>query len=115
MFHDQFVAECDAAPAGARIGYYRGSLMRDRVWGPRFLEVEALARAVWQAMEEGKVMLVQRKVLGTYEYTAIKLPAPYKPVEWEGCYAPPTKKHVKPVAPRKQADPKAPAIAAKAA
>lgn len=87
MKRDEFERLCDAASAGEEIKYHVGSLMFDRLAPAfNFPEVDCLARIVWAAMEAGKVRLVQRRLLGRTTYLAIKLPAPYKPVIWEGCY-----------------------------
>lgn len=88
MKRDEFEKLCDAASAGEVITYHVGSLMYDRLAPAlNYPEVACLAGAVWSAMEAGKVRLVQRRILGRTAYIAKKLPAPYKPVIWEGCYA----------------------------
>lgn len=95
MFRDEFLRACDAAKAGEEIRYHFGHLMADRQFGPKFLEVEAVARAAFDAMEAGKVHLIQKRSLGRYFYIAVKRAAPFKPIEWEGCYAT-FKPHTKP-------------------
>lgn len=59
---------------GQALVYHVGSLMHDRVVGPKFATVHGVATAVYDAFERGEVTLVQRKLKQpfTYEYIAIK-------------------------------------------
>lgn len=86
---------------GERLIYHTGHLMYDRALGQNFLVVNATACAAWDAMEAGKVRLVQRAVHDSlnfkeFEYSIIKRAAPYKPVGWWGCYATSKFKYSKP-------------------
>lgn len=86
MKHIAFLNACDRAEAGEEVTYHFGCLMRDRVEGAIFDQVNATAIAAFDLMEQGKVRLLQRKRPEGTEYIARKLPAPYVKPEWEGCY-----------------------------
>lgn len=60
------------ARPGERCHYHQGWLMEDR---QRDLEIDSLATEVWQAYEDGKVILCQQRVPGVrrrFIYIAIK-------------------------------------------
>lgn len=60
------------AQPGDKIVYHVGHLGRDRKSGPDFLAIENTAQAARQAFEDGKVTLVQHRVMpDIYEYVAI--------------------------------------------
>lgn len=58
----QFNVALERARKGERITYHVGLLMSDRNY---FVEVDNVARAVWQAHLDGKVHLLQRRVSPT--------------------------------------------------
>lgn len=96
MQRPRFVELVDAAKPGEIIVYHVGFLMRDRMLGSTFLEVNATACAAWEAMEAGRVLLSQRRIdVGVYEYRVQKCTPPFVEVEWFGPYAT-HKKHTKP-------------------
>jgi hypothetical protein len=80
---DTFIGWMRRAPAGARTIYHIGNLLVDR---PRSRATDETAAAAWEAMESGKVHLVQRTYDGATNYIAIKRAPPYEPVRWVGCY-----------------------------
>lgn len=84
----EFDAAVEAAKPGAAIVYHTGHMFGgDRRNGLHFLAVDNVARAAWNAMEAGKIHLVQKRIRdGAYAYMAIKRPPPFKKVEWLGCY-----------------------------
>lgn len=90
MLSFDFNARLENMIPGERAVYHVGAIGHDRLVGKDFLQVHAVAAAAWAAMEAGKVLLVQRRIFPSYdwEYIAIKLAPPYKPVEWTGCYDP---------------------------
>lgn len=58
---------------GQTLIYHVGLLMNDRQAGPCFQTIHGVALAAWEAYEQGKVTLVQRKVdIGHYQYMAIR-------------------------------------------
>lgn len=72
---------------GEKLRYHTGSVMQDRVRGFDFGMVNNVAHAAFVAYEAGKVHLVQRYLAPlVYDYFVVKKPAPFKPVEWTGCY-----------------------------
>lgn len=85
---ESFLRALASSLAGANIVYHEGLLMRDRSIGPNFLAVHSLARAVWEAMELGKVDLFQRRQGAGYVYIAHVKRPPHKVVAWTGCYDP---------------------------
>lgn len=56
--HD-FVQSLLRAKKGARVRYHTGLLMNDRVYN---VEVEKIARTVWNLYEAGKCTLVQQRM-----------------------------------------------------
>lgn len=88
MTRQEFEAWVSGSVPGQQATYHVGSLMYHRQKGIRFQEVANVATAAWDAMEAGKVTLVQRTVARScHEYIAIKRAEPFKPVLWEGCMA----------------------------
>lgn len=58
---------------GQTLIYHVGLLMHDRQAGPCFQTIHGVALAAWEAFEQGKVTLVQRKMgIGHYQYLAIR-------------------------------------------
>lgn len=86
----------DGSP-GDKIIYHVGFLLWDTHYGIDYLRVRNNAAAAWEALEAGKVTLVQEKVMdGIWKYIAIVRRPPHKKVQWQGCYLPPLmpkKKH----------------------
>ena len=79
----------DGMVPGEKLRYHTGSLMHDRVRGFDFGKVNNVAHAAFVAYEAGKVHLTQRYLAPlTYDYFIVKKPAPFKAVEWTGCYDP---------------------------
>jgi hypothetical protein len=76
---------------GERIIYHVGNLACDREWKPA---TEFTARAAWVAMEDGRVDLIQRRVVEGFEYIAIKRRDVEK-VIWTGCYDPERKNYTR--------------------
>lgn len=78
--------------SGDSVIYHVGNLMYDRNFGTDFMRVDNTADTAWQAMEAGKVSLVQERHPGSetprYSYIAIKRSSPYERVYWSGCYDP---------------------------
>jgi len=89
MLRQDFEGHIATLPAGRALIYHIGNMMWDRERGTGFQRVNSTAHAAWEAMEAGKVYLVQRRVLpDVFEYVAIKRDPPYSAVEWTGCYDP---------------------------
>lgn len=96
MQRPRLIELIEAAGPGENVIYHIGSLMRDRMLGSSFLEVNATACAAWEAMEAGKVMLLQRRIeAGVFEYRVRKCAPPFVPAGWTGPYAT-HKKYTKP-------------------
>lgn len=88
MTRSSFEEKVLLATVGERITYHIGSLMYDRTRGGDFMTVDNVAHAAFLACEAGSVHLTQRYIAPcSYEYIAVKKPAPRKPVEWVGCYS----------------------------
>lgn len=69
MNAEQFNDALSKAKRGERVAYHSGVLMRDRLYNP---EVDARAKAAWKAHEEGRCVLVQRRVdASTCQYLAV--------------------------------------------
>jgi ferric-dicitrate binding protein FerR (iron transport regulator) len=73
MTRVSFLAEVATARPGDEIIYHTGLLMMDRMFGPEFQNVHAIATAAMEAWKEGRVHLVQKRVArGICAYIAIK-------------------------------------------
>lgn len=83
MTQHEFNNALMVAQPGAKISYYMGSLMADRIRGKDDMAIHALGTAAWQAYEKGHCLLVQKRFgtrgMNMFEYIAIKLPPP-KPI-----------------------------------
>lgn len=69
--------------------YYEGFLVVDidRAWASERDRLIGLAKCARDAYKYGKVTLWQRRIRDSvYHYYARKLPAPYRPAPFEGCY-----------------------------
>lgn len=88
MLRHELEALIDTIQPGEVVAYHTGNLMADRTLGPDFMRVENTARAAWDAMEAGKVRLVQARTgtEGVFQYLVIKRKGPFKKVNWCGCY-----------------------------
>ena len=74
MTRMQFLSDLATAKPGDWIIYHTGYLFRDREFGPDFQNVHAVATAAYDAYDEARVTLVQRRIgPGVYAYCAIKL------------------------------------------
>lgn len=81
----EFQRALSITPRGREIVYHNGSLMRDRELDA---EVEALARVVLKAYEDGDVLLYQRRThYDACDYIAVPI-TPRGPQHWRGCYDP---------------------------
>ena len=69
-----FMSALAYAKRGEQVVYHVGSLMFDRLVGEDFQSVHATACAAWEAYEQKRVSLVQRKTVShRFEYIAVKL------------------------------------------
>jgi hypothetical protein len=83
---EEYVA---SAKPGDQIIYHVGLLWWDTNFGIDFMKAWNTRKAAWEAMEAGKVTLVQKKLSdGIWSYIAVKRKTPHEPVVWMGCYAP---------------------------
>ena len=68
-----FLADLATAQKGDPVVYHRGSLMFDRLRGPNFQNVHAIATAAWEAFMAGRCTLVQHRISPLeFDYIAIK-------------------------------------------
>ena len=92
MTRMSFLADLSTAKAGDKIVYHTGLLMMDRMFGPTFQNVHAIATAALEAWDENRVHLVQKRIApGVCTYIAIKRPGVHLRAEQK------TQKHRYPV------------------
>lgn len=73
MTRMSFLADLATARAGDKIVYHTGLLMMDRLFGPEFQNIHAIATAALDAFKEGRVHLVQKRISrGVCAYIAVK-------------------------------------------
>lgn len=73
MTRMSFLSDLATARAGDKIVYHTGFLMMDRMFGPEFQNIHAIATAAFEAHKEGRVDLVQKRIArGVCAYIAVK-------------------------------------------
>lgn len=70
MNGEQFDQSIVRAKRGDFIVYHIGSLMRDRLFD---VDVAGRAQAAWTSYQDGRCLLVQRRVGDRFNYIAVKL------------------------------------------
>jgi hypothetical protein len=74
MTRMQFLSQLATAKPGEYVVYHTGNLLYDRENGPEFQNVNAVAVAAYEAYDEARVTLVQKRIAPhVCAYIAIKL------------------------------------------
>src|ERR1700722_17100400 len=73
MTRVSFLTDVATAKASDWIVYHTGNLLYDRLFGPEFQNVHAIATAAYEAYDEDRVHLVQKRIApGVCAYIVIK-------------------------------------------